>query len=171
MTDRAKKISELQTTSSVANTDKIVVLKDAANTSAASTRAMTINAFSYSAGPLIRMDLPGSEITVGNVAVNSNGGSNVAFLTVANCKSYEVFYFAVDLSANGDRSIGHLFVTANNTDVNTYNQVTSTIGNNAISFNVAATINAAANTTTLYFTRQSATSANVFIKYSLTKYF
>jgi hypothetical protein len=44
MTDRAKKISELQATTSVVNTDKIVVLKDAANPSVtASTRSITID--------------------------------------------------------------------------------------------------------------------------------
>lgn len=171
MTDRAKKISELQTTSSVANTDKIVVLKDAANTTAASTRAMTINAFSYSVGPLIRMDLPGSEMSVGNVTLNSNNGNATPFLTVANCKAYEVFYFAQDLSASADKSIGHLFVTANSTSVDAYNQATSSVGNNTISFDIPGTINAVANTTTLYFSRQSATSANVLIKYSLVKYF
>jgi hypothetical protein len=57
MTDRAKKISELQATTSVANTDKLVVLKDAANSSIASTRSITVSAFVNSVATKITSDI------------------------------------------------------------------------------------------------------------------
>jgi len=169
MTDRAKKISELSTTSSVANTDKIVVLKDAANTSAASTRAMTVNNFAKSVAPLIREDIPGSNVSTANTSIPSNGTDPVVFLTIANTKMYEVFYVAYDGSLQ-NRSIGHIFVTANNTEVDAYNLASSSVGANRIMFDSPATINTTANTTTLYFSRQEPAAGNVIIKYQLTTY-
>jgi hypothetical protein len=80
MTDRAKKISELETTISVANTDKIVVLKDATNPTIAATKAMTVNNFALSIAPLF--ELPGAVVQYGNVTNRSDGTNYVDFFSV-----------------------------------------------------------------------------------------
>lgn len=167
MTDRAKKISELQATTSVASTDKIVVLKDPSGTP--STRSVTANIFAQSIGSIARMDLPNATVSVGNVTVASNGSTAVAFLTVANSKFYDVFYTVKDVTSL-DKSIGHLYVAANNSDISVTSVATAMIGTNPIDTDISATINATANTTTLYFIRSSATTANVVFNYKLTTY-
>lgn len=164
MTDRAKKISELQATSSVANTDKIVVLKDPSGTPL--TRSATANVFALSIGPIARLDIPGSTVSKNTVSIASNGTSNVAFLTVANSKMYSIAYAAFDFG-DGDYSVGEIYVTANNSQVNAYSSVRSSIGGNQVLLNVSPTINTSANTTTLYFTRQSSSTSNVTINYQL----
>lgn len=167
MTDRAKKISELQATTTVANTDKLVVLKDPSGTPL--TRSVTANLFALSIGPIARMDITGATLSKNSVSIASSGTSNVEFLTVANSKMYALTYTATDIG-DGDYSMGCIYVTANNTQANAYTSFASSIGGNQILVNVSPSVNAGANTTSVYFTRQSSSTTNVTINYQLTKY-
>jgi len=170
MTDRAKKISELTTTTSVANTDKIVVLKDAANSSLASTKAMTIANFANSIGPLIRLDLANSTVTSNVVTVQSNGTSSVAFFTFANNDAGHVDFHAKD-ATTGDITAGHFTLVSNSTVANLALGVgTTSVGPNQILFDNAPTINVSTSVVTLYFRRESAATSNVVIKYIATLY-
>jgi hypothetical protein len=169
MTDRAKKISELTTTTSVANTDKIVVLKDAANSSLASTKAMTITNFANSIGPLIRLDLANSTVTSNTVTVQSNGTSSVAFFTFANNDVGHVDFHAKD-NTTGDITAGHFTLVSNSTVANLALAGTTSVGPNQILFDNAPTINVSTGVVTLYFRRESAASTNVVVKYIATLY-
>lgn len=169
MTDRAKKISELQTTSSVANTDKIVVLKDAANTSAASTRAMTINAFAQSVGNLIRLDPANTTIVANTIVRASNGTSLVSFFTFANNDAGHMDFHAKDYSS-GDITAGHLTLVSNSIAANLGINEVVTIGPNPIRFDNAPAVNNTTGVVTLFFTRDNATTSNVEIKYKVTLY-
>lgn len=166
MTDRAKKISELQATTSVANTDKLVVLKDPAGTPL--TRSVTANVFALSIAPIARADIPGANVSVGNVSIASNGTSNVTFLTIANSKFYEVTVIASD-AISGDRAMAKIIAAANDTEMMA-SVDNITVGTNEISIDHIHEVNAIANTTSLVFWRGSATTANVNFKYRLTTY-
>ena len=170
MTDRAKKISELSTTSSVANTDKIVVLKDAANTSAASTRAMTVNAFAQSIGPIVRKDIANSIVTSNTVTVSSNGTTAVPFVTLIGNDAGFLNFHANDLTS-GDIVAGQLVFVANNTNANlSVSPSYVSIGSNPILFDNEATVNVAANTITLYLRRNSSATSQVIVKYTSTTF-
>jgi hypothetical protein len=166
MTDRAKKISELQATTSVANTDKLVVLKDPSGTPL--TRSATANVFALSIGPIARLDLPGAVHTLANTTATSNGTSNVTWLSVSNTYMFHVLYTAVDQNT-GDKSIGEIFVAANTSVANSENQYTSRkIGSNPVN----VFVNPAVNSTIIYmtFNRDSSSTANVKFNYRLTTY-
>ena len=166
MTDRAKKISELQATTSVANTDKLVVLKDPSGTPL--TRSATANVFALSIGPIARLDLPGSTVTLGNTTVSSNGTTAVTWLTATNTQCFNVFYTAVDQST-GEKSVGEIFVAANNTIANSENNYSLTkIGTNPINVYVNTAVNS--NTIYVVFNRSSASTANVKFNYRLTNF-
>lgn len=169
MTDRAKKISQLQTTSSVANTDKLVVLKDAANTSAASTRAMTMNAFAQSIGNLIRLDPANTVVQSNTIIVASNGTSLVPFFTFANNDAGHIEFHAKDYST-GDITAGYLTLVSNSSVANLISSHVVTVGSNPISFNNTPTVNNTSGAVIIYFSRNSAATSNVEIKYKVTLY-
>lgn len=170
MTDRAKKISELQTTTSVALTDKLVVLKDATNTSIAATRAMTMANLANSIGAAVRLDIANSSVSSNTVTRQSNGTSSVAFFTFANNDAGHVYFHAKD-ETTGDITAGHFTLVSNNTIANlSVGTGTTTIGSNQILFDNAPTINVSTSAVTLYFRRQSAATSNVIIKYQANFY-
>jgi hypothetical protein len=173
MTDRAKKISELQTTSSVANTDKIVVLKDAANTSAASTRAMTINAFAQSITTLVQAPIPNTLTIANSITVASNGTSIVSFCSYsfANGRTgcCDVKVHARDTTSNSV-SVGSFVVAVNGPEANLNYSLISELGSNPIKFNTTPLVNTISNTVTLYLNRTSAANSEVNVKYIVTVY-
>lgn len=166
MTDRAKKISELQATTSVANTDKLVVLKDAANSSIASTRSMTMTNFANSVKGLIAPQVPNSAFTSNTFTITSNGTSYV------NAFSFSVTdYDGMDVTFHANESnnitIGKVVVVANTSEANAQFLVT-TIGSNPIILDSAPVVNATSNLVFIQFRRGSATSTNVVVRYSAT---
>lgn len=173
MTDRAKKISVLQTTSSVANTDKIVVLKDAANTSAASTRAMTINAFAQAMTPLVQTTIADTLTIANSITVVSNGTTGVPFISyeIANGRtgSCDVKIHARDDVTNSV-SVGSFVVAVNGSEANLNYSLVSELGSNPIKFNSSPAINTSTNSVTLYLNRTSAATSNVNVKYFITIY-
>lgn len=173
MTDRAKKISELLTTSSVANTDKIVVLKDAANTTAASTRAMTVNAFAQSITPLVQANIPNTTVIANTVTVTSNGDSLVPVFsyTFDNTKtgSCHFLFHARDYSNTGNAVTGgSLMLVALGSSANVNQNCVSSLGTNQIYFDNAPTVNVLSNTVTLYLRRDAGITSNVSVSYSAT---
>jgi hypothetical protein len=163
MTDRAKKISELTTTTSVANTDKIVVLKDASNSSIAATKAMTVNNFALSIAPLL--EIPGATIQQGNVTLSSNGTNYVNFFSF-NGNTYlsgEIKIHAKDSTSN-TYSMGHLYFVKNTSDANCQISI-AYIGSNRILIDSNPTINVSTGNTTFQFRRDSASTANVNLRY------
>lgn len=170
MTDRAKKISELTATTSVANTDKLVVLKDAANSSLAATRAITMTNLANSIGPIVRRDIPGSVFTSNTATLASNGTSSVAFFTFANNDAGHVIFHAKD-ETTGDITAGHLTLVSNSTVANlSVGAGTTSVGPNQILFDNAPTINATSSVVTLYFRRESAVTSNVVIRFQANFY-
>ena len=163
MTDRAKKISELTTTTSVANTDKIIVLKDAANSSIAATKAMTVNNFALSIAPLL--EIPGATIQQGNVTVSSNGTNYVNFFSFSGNTYFsgEVKIHATDATSNA-YSMGHLYFVKNTSDANSQISITY-IGANPILIDSNPTVNVSTGNTTFQFRRSSASTANVNLRY------
>ena len=166
MTDRAKKISELSTTSSVANTDKIVVLKDAANTSAASTRAMTVNAFTQSVKGLIAPQVPNSEYVGNTLTIASNGTSYVNAISFS-ITSYDGMDVTFHANEGNNITIGRVVVVANTSATNAQYLV-ATIGPNPILMDSVPVINLTSNLVFLQFARASATTTNVVFRYSAT---
>lgn len=170
MTDRAKKISELQTTSTVATTDKIVVLKDAANLSVASTRAMTVNAFAQSITSLVQAPISNSLAIANSINIPSNGATPVAFfnynISVGRTGCCDVIVNAIDTTTNAV-TLGRLLVSVLGSQAN-INASTSELGTNPIKFDVVPAINAISNNVTLYLRRESAASTNVNIRFIAT---
>jgi hypothetical protein len=171
MTDRAKKISELLTTSSVANTDKIVVLKDAANTSAASTRAMTVNAFAQVLTPLVQAPIPNTVSYANTSTVVCDGINDVPFLTYTflsgrtGCS--DLIFHARD-GAGNNITAGSMTVVANTTSISKLETVHE-IGSDPIMFDCQPTISG--NSVTLYLKRaQANTVSNVSVRYTITIY-
>lgn len=169
MTDRAKKISELQTTSSVANTDKIVVLKDAANTSAASTRAMTINAFAQSLTPLVQAPVPNTTFVANAITVYSNNETLVPWF------SYQVppnktgcIEFKVHARDDQNITTGIIVVAVNSTAVDYNHSVVASVGENTIQFNHYPVQNNSSNTITLYLNRSANTTNAISVRYAVT---
>jgi hypothetical protein len=167
MTDRAKKISELSTTSSVANTDKIVVLKDAANTSAASTRAMTINAFAQIMTPLVQAPIANTVSISNTVTVQSNGQTPVPFFsyTFPSGKTgcCDIQFHARDPAGN-NITAGSITVVANNTAISKLETVHE-IGGDVISFDSEPTLSG--NLVTLYLRRgEFVSTSNVIVRFS-----
>ena len=164
MTDRAKKISELTTTTSVANTDKIVVLKDAANSSIASTKAMTVNNFALSISPL--MELPGALVYKGDVTLPSDGVNYVNFFSFNGNTHYsgEIRVHAEETSTDFNYTMGHLYFVKNTSDTNCQILITH-IGANPILIDANPTINVSTGNTTFQFRRDSASTANVNLRY------
>lgn len=171
MTDRAKKISELTTTSTVANTDKIVVLKDAANTTAASTRAMTVNAFTQSITKLVQAPIANTTSIANSVTVVSNGTSLVSFLSYSigagQTGSSDIKFNAVDSTTNSVTT-GILVVSVYGAAANLTYTLASELGTNAVKFDNAPLVNTTSNTVTLYIRRSSAATSNVVVRYLAT---
>lgn len=166
MTDRAKKISELSVTTAIANTDKLIVLKDAANAAIANTRSITINNFVNSVKGLISPQMPNSALVSNSFTVTSNG------TTYVNAFSFSITtYDGVDITfhANeGDNmSIGRLVAVSNTTAANAQYLITQ-IGSNPIIIDSVPVVNATSNLVFIQFRRGSASTANVLIKYSAT---
>lgn len=163
MTDRAKKISELETTTSVANTDKIVVLKDAANSTIRATKAMTVNNFALSIAPLL--ELPGAIVLKNTISRQSNGTNLVEFLTFDGSahKSGEIRVHLEDAD-NMAYTMGHVYFVKNNTDANV-TTVFTYIGDNLIYVDTYPSVNSETGVTTFNFIRGDASTANVDIRY------
>ena len=166
MTDRAKKISELQATTSVANTDKLVVLKDAANSSIASTRYMTMTNFANSVKGLIAPQVPNSVYVSNTFTVVSNGTSyvNAFSFSVTDYDGMDVTFHA---NEGNNVTIGKVVVVANTSDANAQYLVTA-VGPNHIIMDAAPVINTTSNLVFIQLRRNSATSANVSVRYSAT---
>ena len=162
MTDRAKKISELETTISVANTDKIVVLKDAANTTTRSTKAMTVNNFALSIAPLF--ELPGAVVERNSIVRQSNGLNLVPFFTFDG-NAHKSGEIRVHLEEAGAAyTMGHVYFVKNNTDANCTTTFTY-IGDNIIYVDIYPTVNSQTGVTTFNFTRDTSSTANIDIRY------
>lgn len=163
MTDRAKKISELQTTAAVANTDKIVVLKDAANTTLAATKAMTVNSFAQSIAPLL--ELPGAVVVKGSVTIPSNGTSYVDFFTFdgTTYKSGEIRVHADD-ATDHNYTMGHLYFVKSDTEANCQILITY-MGVNPIIIDSNPTINVTSGSTSFQFRRNDVSTSNVSLRY------
>jgi len=166
MTDRAKKISELTATTSVANTDKIVVLKDAANATAASTRSMTVNAFVQSVKGLIAPQVPNSEYVANTLTVASNGTSYVNSISFS-ITTYDGMDVTFHANEGNNVTIGRVVVVANTSEANAQ-YTEASIGPNQILVDSVPVVNATSNLVFLQFRRQSATTTNVVIRYSAT---
>jgi hypothetical protein len=171
MTDRAKKISELTVTTSVANTDKLVVLKDAANSTLASTKSISLSSLAQSITPLVQAPIPNTSVISNSVTIASNGDTPVPFFTYdigpgkTGCCHF--MFHARDNSTNSI-SGGMLMVVAYGSEANmNYNSVAA-IGTNQIGFGIQPTVNVAANTVTMYFARDAAATSNVNIRYTAT---
>lgn len=170
MTDRARKISELSVTTSVANTDKLIVLKDAANASLANTRSITVNNFANSISKNIRKDIPDSVVDANTITLASNGTTAVAFFTFSNNDAGELYFHAKDLTT-GDTTAGHLTLASNSTVANlAVGTGTSSVGGNQILFDNAPTVNNTSGAVTLFFRRESSATSNVVIKYRVILY-
>lgn len=171
MTDRAKKISELQTTSTVATTDKIVVLKDAANTSVASTRAMTVNAFAQSITTLVQAPIVNSTAVSNSVVIPSNGTSPVAFfnynIPAGRTGCCDILVNAVDTTTN-TVTIGKMLIAVLGSQANINYSSTSELGTNPIKFDVVPNVNTISNNVTLYMRRESSATSNVNIRFLAT---
>jgi hypothetical protein len=171
MTDRAKKISELQVTTSVANTDKLVVLKDAANASIATTRSISLSSLAQSLTPLVQASIPNTTVISNSVIVASNGSTPVPFFTydIGPGKSgcCQLMFHARDSFTNSITG-GTLTAVAIGTEANMNYDSVAAIGTNQIGFGIQPLVNAASNTVTLFFARDSATTTNVSIRYTAT---
>lgn len=171
MTDRAKKISELQVTTSVSTTDKIVVLKDAANSSIASTKAITVNSFAQSITSLVQAPIPNTSVVSNSVTIQSSGNTPVPFFSYdigpGKTGCCHLMLHARDSSTNSITG-GMLMVVAYGAEANmNYNSIAA-IGNNQIRFEIQPTVNTSANLVTLYFARDFPTTTNVNIRYTAT---
>lgn len=170
MTDRAKKISELQVTTSVVATDKIVVLKDAANASIAATKAMSVNSFAQSITPLVQANIPNTTVISNSIVVASNGTTPVPFLVYdigpGKTGCCQVTLHARDNYTNTITG-GSMSVVAMGSEANLV-VYTAQIGPTQIGFGLSPLVNTAANTVTLYFARDAEATTNVNIRYSAT---
>lgn len=171
MTDRAKKISELQVTTSVANTDKLVVLKDAANTTIATTKSISVSSLAQSLTPLVQASIPNTTVISNTVTVASNGSTPVPFFTYdigpGKTGCCHIMFHARDNFTNSITGGSLAAVAIGNTANMNYNSVAA-IGNNQIGFGIQPTVNVVANTVTLFFARDFATTTNVNIRYTAT---
>lgn len=170
MADRAKKISELQITTSVAPTDKIVVLKDAANASIAATKAMSVNSFALSITSMVQTPIPNTTFVANSVTVQSNGVTPVPFFVydigAGKTGCCHIEYHARDVYDNSI-SGGFISIVVLGSDANV-GYTGATLGANPIGFDINPVVNTTANTITVLFYRGSATSTNVNIRYSAT---
>lgn len=160
MTDRAKKISELQATTSVANTDKLVVLKDPAGTPL--TRSVTANVFALSIRSLILATLPNSTFIANTSTIVSDGTNyvNAFSYSIVDYDAAEIVFHATE---NNNITIGRALIVANSTTSNAFIDSTL-IGSNPIIFD--GTIALSSNTVTLQLKRNSASTANISMKYT-----
>lgn len=167
MADRGKKISELQTTTTVANTDRLVILKDPAGTP--STRSLTVNVFAQALTPLVQTPVSETSFVSNSQLFASNGTSDVAWLqyTLPTGRTgMEINFHARDVTTT-ESSVGTLFVVTNSSAANTSLNITK-IGSNPINFDVSPNYNTSSNTVTFYFNRSSAATTNIRLKYSAT---
>lgn len=169
MAERGKKISELQTTTTVANTDRLVILKDPGGTP--STRSLTVNVFAQALTPLVQTPVAETTFVSNSQLFASNGTSNVAWLQYTlptNRTGMEIKFHARDVTST-ESSIGTIYIVTNSSAANTSLDITK-LGSNKINFDVAPDYNTTSNTITFYFTRDSSASTNVRLKYSATVY-
>ncbi len=170
MTDRAKKISELTVTTSVANTDKLVVLKDAANASIATTRAISISSIAQSLTPLVQASIPNTTVISNTVTIASNGSTPVTWFTynigTGSSGCCHVEFHARD-TTNAAVTGGFLSVVALGNTANMHYGAAS-LGNNQIGFDSNPIVNTVSNTVSLQFYRNAATTTNVTVKYTVT---
>jgi hypothetical protein len=166
MADNSKKVSELPTASNAALTDRILILRSpAAN---ASVRTITANDFINSFQTDILSVIPDTVVVANSITAVSNGTTEVPFFSyqVANGKTgcCELTIHARDATTDSTTA-GKLLIVANTSSVSS--SVTSIeVGDNQILLTPNPV--QAANIITLYFTRSSATTSNVLIRYSAT---
>lgn len=164
MTDRAKKISELLVTGSVVNTDKIIVLKDAANSSIATTKAIEVGNLALSIHEL----MPNSAVTANTVTATSNGTSYVTVYTFSTT-NYDVaeIKFKAEDTTTGDITTGNALLVANSTVANAVISTTR-VGNNQILFDDTPVVSA--NAVAFKFRRASSAASNVIFKFVASTY-
>ena len=162
MTDRAKKISELQATTTVANTDKLVVLKDPSGTPL--TRSVTINAFAQSVKGLFAPHVPNSSFVSNTLVITSDGTNYVNSISYSlnDADGAEIMIHAND---DDNVTIGRAWVVANTSFANAYVDMVQ-IGSNPIVWD--GTVVISGTNVILKCTRQFASTANVTIKYHMT---
>lgn len=170
MTDRAKKISELQVTTSVANTDKLVVLKDAANATIATTRAISVSSLAQSLTPIVQAPIPNTTVVANTATVASNGQTPVPWfsynITPGSTGCCHIEFHARDTHTNAV-SGGFISIVALGNEANV-GYSGATLGTNPIGFDVNPIVNVVSNTVTALFYRASATTTNVTVRYVAT---
>ena len=168
MADNSKKVSELPTTTNAASTDRILILRSPASN--ASVRTITANDFANSTKLSFANIVPDTIVTTNSVNIASNGTSNVAFFSYTvgagktGCLDMDVH--AKDESGL-NASIGKIYIVGNTSAISETNSLVQ-IGPNIILFDVDPILSS--NVITLYFTRNSATTSNVTIRYAATIY-
>lgn len=168
MADNSKKVSELAIANTVATTDRVMVLRTPASN--ASARTITVNNFAESIKPLVQNIIPNTTVIANSVTVASNGTSNVAFFsyTIGAGKTgcCDIILHARD-STTDSTTAATILIVANTSD--TAASVTSVeVGDNQILFTPNPVF--VSNTVTVYFTRSSAATSNVTVRFSATIY-
>ena len=161
MTDRARKITELQGVTNVAMSDKVVVSTNSAGVW--STRNMDIGILAQNMSSKY-LDLPGSNTFQNTATLASNYTANVAFLVLPVNTHFSHIKIVAKDTSTGDYIKATLNIVTDgisNTNVNTS---LIGVGNNQI--NVVG--NLVSNAVTLYFNRASAATSNVTFNYSVT---
>jgi hypothetical protein len=166
MADNSKKVSELPTTSNAVSTDRILILKNPSSN--ASVRTITANDFINSFQTDILSVIPDTVVVANSITAVSNNTTEVPFFSyqVANGKTgcCELTIHARDTTTDSTTA-GKLLIVANTSSVSS--SVTSIeVGDNQILLTPSPI--QSANIITLYFTRSSATTSNVLIRYSAT---
>ncbi len=162
MTDRARKITELQGITNVAMTDKVIV---AANTveDGWSTRNIDIGVFARNISSKL-LNLPGSNTYQGSVTFASNGNANVTFLSLpANTN-----FGHIDLAAKDPLTSDYSLATINVVNDGVSNVVVDTFLINIGDNKIDVTGNIVSNVVTLFFSRANASTTPVTLSYSVT---
>jgi hypothetical protein len=169
MTDRAKKITELQVTTSVANTDKFVVVKDAANATIATTRSISLGSLAQSLTPLVQAPVPNTTFVSNAVSVISAGETLVPWFSYQ-VPASKTGCIEIRVHARDDQNIttGIIFAAVNSTAIDFNHTVVASVGQNTIQFNHLPTMNSETNTVTLFFNRAEPSTNAVTVRYAIT---
>lgn len=160
MTDRAKKITDLQGTANLANTDLVVV---AANTSDGWTsRNISVYNFAKVIKNLVIRAPQNANVYSNSVSIASNGTSNVSMLSIANSNFLSLEVTAKDISTN-DYTYATVIIVNDGNNVST-NVRSVSVGNNLINFSGASISNSIVN---VLFRRSTGASSNVTFNYSV----
>jgi hypothetical protein len=166
MADNSKKVSELPTASNVASTDRILVLRDPAGNP--SVRTITASNLANSIVTLLPGIVPNTTIISNTVTIASKNLTPVAFFTFTG-RAVDLKIHAID-TTSGDTTTGVIYCVYSNESIEANTLVSvAEIGYNKIKFDDVPTVSGS-EAVTLYFTRQSDSTANVRIKYAATYY-